>query len=364
MHIIYSISIDTKRVMDLIKKQQRITVFAGIGMLILILDSHTVLLSALEGINLCLYTVIPSLFPFLVISGIITGNIGSQSKNTFLKFEKVLGIPRGASAVVLLGLLSGYPNGAQNIHQIYIEEKISKKDAERMLPICNNAGPAFIFGMISTLFTNVWIPWILWTIQILSTLFLSVILPEKSKSALKYNHPQTGSIITSLQTATRSMVYICSWVIMFRIILGVMELRLLKVLPTFVKILICGFFELTNGILALNLIENEAVRFILVSLFLSIGGLCVLLQTSSVAENLCLKKYCMGKALHAAISLTLSVFAIPCLFFSEYISISVLTVAMVFIILLLSFILIFKKTVAIHKKVLYNDKKYDIEVLL
>ena len=47
--------------------------FAGIS--ILILDSRTALIGAQEGIVLCLQTVIPSLFPFFMLSNLLTGSL-------------------------------------------------------------------------------------------------------------------------------------------------------------------------------------------------------------------------------------------------------------------------------------------------
>ena len=41
-------------------------VLAGFGMLVLILDGKTALLGMRDGLEICLWTVIPALFPFLL----------------------------------------------------------------------------------------------------------------------------------------------------------------------------------------------------------------------------------------------------------------------------------------------------------
>ena len=334
-------------------------------MLIMILDSKLVFQSASEGIALCLKTVIPSLYPFLIISGLITASIPKTCRSQRSFVQKLLGIPSGTFPILLLGFLGGYPSGAQNVYQLYKEKRIRKEDAERMLPICNNAWPAFIFGMMASLFSGKAIPWVLWSIQILSCAFVAVILPKRTCHAVLSGHERSGSIVTALQSATHTMAYICGWVILFRILLVFMEHRLLFLLPPILKILICGFLELTNGFVALNAVSRERIRFIIASLFLSCGGICVFMQTKSVVRELNIKLYCIGKGLHTLISLALSVLVQPFLFqcsAKEYLS-SLLILGMIAGFIMICAI-VTKKVVAIQEKVLYNGKKSESEVLL
>ena len=52
----------------------------AISMLILILDPNTAVRSASDAIQLCLKTVVPSLFPFFVLSSMLTSAlVGSHS---------------------------------------------------------------------------------------------------------------------------------------------------------------------------------------------------------------------------------------------------------------------------------------------
>ena len=49
--------------------------FGAIGMCLLILDAKTALSSGAEGIKLCISTVIPSLFPFFILSAMINSTL-------------------------------------------------------------------------------------------------------------------------------------------------------------------------------------------------------------------------------------------------------------------------------------------------
>ena len=84
---------------DGVKNQQRIYIgiLSACLMVWMILDSRTVMEGALDGIQLCLWTVIPSLFPFFVISNIARSNIPS--------FRKILPVDETVLSSFLLGLL-------------------------------------------------------------------------------------------------------------------------------------------------------------------------------------------------------------------------------------------------------------------
>ena len=106
--------------------------------------------AAFDGLNLWLYTVIPSLFPFMVISSWLSFNtkphFGTVDKITM----KLFGIPSGLMPVFLISMLSGYPTGARIISSLYSKNSISKDTAEHMLSFCNNPGAVFIICLLYT----------------------------------------------------------------------------------------------------------------------------------------------------------------------------------------------------------------------
>ena len=142
-------------------------------MLICILDFKTAFAGAAEGVNLCLTVLIPSLLPFMILASILIQSLGQRSVG---KLGKILKIPSGAESIFLVGLLGGYPIGAQCLSRKYTEDDLSKDEAQRMLAFCNNAGPAFIFGMGSNLFENPYICWLIWGIHILSSILVNCLL--------------------------------------------------------------------------------------------------------------------------------------------------------------------------------------------
>lgn len=275
---------------------------AAIGLLILILDTKTALIGASRGLEQCLRTVIPSLLPFFVLSILLTSVMVGENIHFLRPLGKLLGVNRGTESLVLVGMLGGYPAGAQCVAQAYRDGSVSKKNAQRMVAFCNLAGPAFIFGIISGKFDSRYAPWALWGIHILSAFFVAVLLPGRSNNAAVLRHGKPLTLSDALQRSLRIMASVCGWIILFRIILTFLELWLLWLLPVPMQVAITGILELSNGCCDLGRISNEGLRFILCSGMLAFGGICVCMQTASVTEGLSLKEYYIGKALQVLFS--------------------------------------------------------------
>lgn len=245
--------------------------------------------------------IIPSIFPFFVVSTYLNGQLSGINLRFLRPVEALCGIPRNSGSVLLLGLLGGYPVGAQCIAQWHENEALSASDAERLLGFCNNAGPAFIFGMLSAYFPSQTYLWALWLVQILSALLTGALLPGRTNSACNQHSAARTTLPQTLERSVRSILLVCGWVILFRIFLTAFSH-----LPIVARVLLNGFAELTNGCAQLNCIPSIRLRFIVASAFLSFGGLCVHMQTLSAVRGLKLRYYIPGKLLQTTISVGLS----------------------------------------------------------
>lgn len=284
------------------RNQITIGLLSALAMLVLILDAKTALSGAGDGITLCLYTVIPSLFPFIVLSVMISSTIIGNSAGFLRPISKLCGMPRGSESLLLLGFLGGYPVGAQSIYQAYQSGQLRKSDARRMLGFCNNAGPAFIFGMVGSLFSSPVIPWIIWLIHIVCAILVGIILPSKSNSSCTVTASARVSVTQALERGIRITATICGWVVLFRLVLAVFERWLFWILPAQLQCALCGLLELSNGCYALQSAETDGMKFIFSSCFLAAGGLCVAMQTAAVTKELGTGMYLTGKALQCVFS--------------------------------------------------------------
>ena len=274
--------------------------FCGIGalagMLILILDGKTALSGARDGLNLCIQSLIPSLFPFFVLSSVLTTSFMGTTSPIFRAIGKFLGIPAGCVSFLIPAYLGGYPAGAKCIGEAYRQKQISRKSAQRLLLFCNNCGPSFLFGILGSVFPNPGALWASWGIQIVGSFLIARIFSGYPENIVIPSRKKL-SISDSLSASVSVMGAVCGWVILFRILIAFLQRWVLWFFPIPVQVLLVGLLELSNGCCALSAITDLRLRFLLCNLLLTFGGGCVTMQTASAIGSLSIRPYLLGKAL-------------------------------------------------------------------
>lgn len=287
------------------RKRNLTSLLAALSMLILICFGSGTADAIAKGIDVCLRTVIPSLFPFFVLSILLVGN--AESWTILAPLGKLFRIPSGAESVLLTGLLGGYPVGAKAASEAYEQGRVSAEEANRLLHFCSQGGPGFIFGMAASVFPSFRWGLALWIVQLVSAWLVSRVVSPSGDGHTKGAAQRTVSLPEALSKAVRVMAEVCGWVILFRLLIH-LTVEQFAALPLWWRASVSGLLELTNGILLLSSISGTELRFVLCSAMLSFGGLCVLMQTRSAARGLDIKCYLGGKLLQTVFSLLLSVF--------------------------------------------------------
>lgn len=289
------------------KLKQIRPILAGLGMLVLILDAKNALAGASTGIRLCLNSVIPSLFPFFVLSALLTASLGELRPKLLTPLCRLAGIPDGGEGLLAVALLGGYPVGADNVARLYRSGQLQKEEAQRLLMFCSNAGPAFLFGVVAAQFSSLRTVWGLWGILCLSSLTVALLTKGTARGEIR---PE-GTPLTvqaALAQSISVMARVCGWVVLFRIL---WECLLRRLFPDpQLQCIAGGLLELTAGCCSLDSITDEGLRFVIAAGLLSFGGVCVCLQTAAVTGTLGIAAYLRGKLLQCAISLTLAAFAV------------------------------------------------------
>lgn len=323
-----------------------------IAMTVLILDSKTAALGAQDGIRLCLRTVIPSLFPFFLLSIMLQSHLPESSPRLLSPLGSLCGLPRNSEMLLLVGLVGGYPVGAHNLAQAHRSGRLSRSDTLRMLGFCSNAGPAFIFGMLTPLFTNPLAPLSLWLIHIVSALLVGAVLPGKSDAVYRSGSRDPVTVTEGLQKAIKITASVCGWVVIFRIIIKILDRWFFWMLPDVLRVILVGTLELSNGCIEAASVANEGTRFLICSALLALGGLCVALQTVSVTQGIGLGKYIPGKLLQTLISLILAAMAQGSLYSDS--GGPTASIGMILILMTAAAWIGIKKTVAKRKTMMYN----------
>lgn len=105
--------------------------------------------SCFEGFALWAECVLPSLFPFIVISLIfIKTGLADKASLPLRRATYALNLPQNAAVCFLLSICSGYPAGSRLVAEFYESGALTKDDCDKLAPLCSTSGPLFIIGSV------------------------------------------------------------------------------------------------------------------------------------------------------------------------------------------------------------------------
>lgn len=253
-------------VMDL-KNRTLLPVLAA--MVLLILDSRCAADSARMALELCLHTLIPVLFPLFVLSAMAVPHLSGR-----------LG---GGEGIMLLGCIGGFPIGAACVAQAYSAGGIKKAEAERLIGISSFCGPAFLFGIIGSVF-SLREAWILFLIQLETALLTAMLWPKEKQDTISGASMPPVSLNAAVRRGVSSMASVCAWVTLAGVAAGFLRRWLAPLLPQAAGVLLTGLLELTTGVFALDQLAAPELRFVLCAVFVCFGGVSVLLQIGGLVR--------------------------------------------------------------------------------
>lgn len=284
------------------------------------------------GIELSVNKLIPSLFPFMVISEIIVNaNACSILICTLGKpFSKIFAISQDGVLPFLLGMLFGFPIGLKSAISLYESGKIDKSELIRLSLFSSLPSPAFFISAVGeALFGSALFGIELYLIALFGSVLIGILSrfffkAERGKyfSCLKSeNHLSGGSFVLAVTSSAQTLISVCSFVVFFSMISEVLkELFAFFSLDKALSICLLGTLEMTGGAaLASTLGESGAP---LAAAILGFSGISVLCQFISVSKqhDLPILPYLYSKLFLAALEFLLSFFLIR--IFSDVIKIS------------------------------------------
>lgn len=233
----------------------------GIGLLLL--KFPAVASQAVQNaLLLCTATVIPSLFPFLVLSSFLTLSRLAEKMGRFLDpvCHLLFHLPGCCFPALVLGLLGGYPTGAKMTAELLQAGLIDGEQAARMLHFVVNPGPAFVitavgFSMLGSRRAGN----LLFASLLLSSLLTGLLLgifsrfrrgkaERRAASAVKKNSNPPGwvdAFVLSTAAGSRAMFSICGWILVFAVLSGCLSLLQL---PSSLDTLLSCLLEVTGGV--------------------------------------------------------------------------------------------------------------------
>ncbi len=236
-----------------------------------------------DGINICLETVIPSLFPFLLLSGIAydCGIFDLITRRCEKITTLLFALPSVALPIIIMSFLGGFPVGALLTEKAYERGRLSRLQAERMMLFCVNPGPAFVVSTVGySMIGSEEAGLILYAGITAASLIIGVLsrfLAENDTAALyvgdqcKPTLKPDFILSETVSSCTKNMLNICVWVIIFSCMEELTEIIVTnKNALIFLKMIA----EVTNGAIA----ASEHFSLPVIAAVISFAGLCVHLQ--------------------------------------------------------------------------------------
>jgi sporulation integral membrane protein YlbJ len=105
---------------------------------------------ASTGLHLWFHKMVPTLLPFMILSGIMIRMNLTESfvrlLHPFLHF--LYGTSRNGSYTIVMGFLCGFPMGARIIGELYENHKLTREESSNLLYFCNNIGPIYFLSYV------------------------------------------------------------------------------------------------------------------------------------------------------------------------------------------------------------------------
>ena len=268
-----------------------------------------------SGLLLWFQVVFPTLFPFMLVSGLMLsgGGLAVISRIFGRLFSTLFATSPNGSFAVIAGFLCGYPMGAKVSADLVRSGRISRDEGAYLLSFCNNTSPIFIMNfivwktfdreelMIPTLLILIGVP------AFLSLFFRRFYLKGRKKfsdlSDKKKNNVKLLNfemLDSCLADSFESIVKVGLYIIFFSILIALPG-KLSAGHPLLAGIL--PALEMTNGILMIHKAAPDlTVSYPLILGLTSFGGFCSAAQTKCMlkAASLPILPYIIQKLTAAA----------------------------------------------------------------
>lgn len=269
-----------------------------------------------EGLSLCARAVVPSLFPFMVLSELlVTSGAGEWLSIPFERpLRKLLGVSRAGCCAVVLGLICGFPVGARCAILAHEKGTLDRAECERILGCASIPSPAFLIGTIGTaLWKDARFGMFLYITAIVSALlggFLLYVMQKREKNEnFKKNasppakiHFEADMFPAAIKNATRNTLLICAYVVFFCTLSGAIEL----VIDRFgandtTHAILSLLLELSGGVNAASILANQRLATILTGIAVGWSGISIHCQMLSLCDghNLSIRPYLAAKMMQA-----------------------------------------------------------------
>lgn len=242
----------------------------------MLLKNESVKTAALDALLRWFYVMIPTLFPFFIVSRFIM-----NSKPDSLRiFSRAYHLSNVSAFTLLIGFVCGCPVSAKCISELIKTGQISMMEGTFLAGLTSNISPAFIIGAAFS--DKIYPPWtglFSWLLLCVSTLIsgyycrktYSFPIYEQRFDRSSLSDPVTNQLDEGIQSACEGILKVGGYMIVFQVLIQLCQ----HLFPALVLL----FFEITYGITKLASYQlSPFLRYLLSMNLLAFGGVCALFQ--------------------------------------------------------------------------------------
>ena len=286
-------------------KRALLSVLCVLLFILMLLQPQKVFCGAQKGLLLWFQTILPTLFPFLLVTNLLLHTNGFSYLTHIISplICPIFRVSPAGSFAVITGFLCGYPLGAKVTADLLRQKVISDREAQYLLSFCNNTSPAFILNFL--IWKTLKKPFFLmptFAILFFTPILMSLIfrkyykIPKAAyhtdRNAIPYTQKhrrlsQNCSMLDScIMDGAEAIVKIGGYIILFSVISTLFSVTGMQ--HSFAGRLILSSLEITNGISLLGTLPVFQSYAALLALT-SFGGVCSIAQTQCMLHETPLK---------------------------------------------------------------------------
>ncbi len=278
------------------------TVMASLFFIALLLKNPDISIQYVtRGLRLCCTAVIPTLFPFMVLSELLVRTGGGELMGRALAapMRALFGLSGAGSCAFLLGAVCGFPVGTRAAVMLYDRGLLERSEAERLISFCNYPSSAFMISATgAALWQNRQLGAAMYASVLAAGVIAGIISGIPARRAAKkegvvptdmphtVRKPQPTALSDSVTAAATSTLNVCAYVAFFSCVVGCISHILARVSPSrTVEAAIYSFFELTSGAAASAAVIPSRTGILMCTAAAGWSGLSVALQVFSVCSS-------------------------------------------------------------------------------
>ena len=223
----------------------------------------------------CVQVLVPSLYFYAVLAGLaVSGGMLRGMARMLRPVCRLLRVDGELLSVLLFSQIGGYPVGAQLLHGMRLEGRISPAQEQRLVCVCMGAGPGFVLGTVGAGLPGRTALWLLMSVC-LPDLVLGICLlrGECTRPPVSGGIPRFAVLVTQAAGgAARAMLRICAMVLLFGGVMPLLEPVMSPAWPW-------------RSVLEVSFLGREALPLPAAAALLAFGGICVHCQIAAIGEG-------------------------------------------------------------------------------